>query len=196
MSDELMTALEAVNTVLRAVGEAPVSTLSGTLPVDVAVAQACIDATRRRVLMLGWQLNSEDDVPLSLNQDGEAVIPPNTMKIELSARDTLGTVDIVQRGSRLYDRKNHTYVFTTAPRVNIVYLLSWDELTEQARCYIALKAARINQQGTIGSTELSNFTAADEMEAFVAFQDADVSSAKYNVFNNPDCARFYQYRRG
>lgn len=196
MADTLTTELEAVNIMLQAVGESPVAALSGTLPIDVSIARAILTETRRRVLMLGWDVNTENEVRLSLDVDGNAVIPSNALKVKVSESASGGsTVTCVQRGARLYDKKNHTYVFAAAPAIDIVYLLTWDELPEQARAYIALKAARIYQQRTIGSPELSGYTSADEMEALVAWREADSDSAHYNIFNNADGARFYQYRR-
>ena len=196
MADALTTELDAVNIILGAIGEAPVSTLAGTLPVDVSVAYACLTELRKRILSSGWNCNTEDDVQLALDGSNHAVIPPTALKVTLSDGDAgRSTYDIVQRGTQLYDKKNHTYVFTRAPKCNIVYLLTWDELPEQLRAYVALKAARVNQSRTIGSPELAGFTQMDEMELLVIWREADADGAKYNLFNNADSARFYQYRR-
>lgn len=195
MADALTTELDAVNIILGAIGEAPVSTLSGTLPVDVSVAYSVLIEIRKRVLQIGWNCNTVDNVQLALDGSSNATIPPTALKVELSDLDAFGNYDLVQRGTRLFDKKNNTYVLTHAPKVNIVYMLSWDELPEQLRCYIALKAARVNQGRTLGAPELAGFTSTDENEALVIWREADADSSNYNLFNNDEGARFYMYRR-
>lgn len=195
MADALTSELDAVNIVLGAIGEAPVATLIGTLPGDVALAARTLTESRKRILMVGWDCNTEKEVQLALNQAGEAVIAPTTLKVELSATGCHSDVIITQRGTRLYDKKNRTYIFTSAPLVDQVVMLGWDELPEQLRVYIALKAARIFQARTLGAPELAGFTARDEAEAYVTWLDADGDSANHNILRNPQFARSYQYRR-
>lgn len=195
MADALTSELDAVNIILGALGEAPVATLIGTLPGDVAVAYRTLTEIRKRILMLGWDCNTEKEVQLALNQDGEVVIAPTVLKIELSATGFPGDQEITQRGKRLYDKKNRTYVFASAPLVDQVVMLGWDELPEQLRIYVALKAARVFQARTLGAPELAGFTVQDENEARIAWLDADGDSANYNMLRNPQFARSYQYRR-
>lgn len=193
MSDALMSELDAVNTMLEAIGEAPVNSLSGTLPADVSIAKARLTKVRRQVLSKGYNFNTERDVTTSRDGSNNVVIPSTALKVELTYADS--TIDVVQRGTRLYDKKNHTYVFAAAPKLDITYLLTWDELPEQARAYIALRAARIFQAGTVGSRELDGFTARDEAMALADLEEADVDSSNPNIFDSVDMQRFYSYRR-
>lgn len=196
MADTLTSELDAVNIVLGALGEAPIATLTGTLPGDAAIAYRTLTEIRKRILMIGWDCNTEKEVQLSLNQDGEPVISPTTLKVELSVKGFNGDVDITQRGKRLYDKKNRTFVFEKAPMVDQVVMLAWDDLPEQLRIYIALKAARVFQSRTLGSPELAGYTAQDENEAHIAWLDADGDSANHNILRgNAQFARTYQYRR-
>lgn len=193
MPDALMSELDAVNSMLGAIGEAPVSTLSGTLPVDVAIAQAILTKVRRQVQSRGWHFNTETDVQSALDGSNNVILPTNALEVELTYPSY--DVDVVQRGTKLYDKKNHTYVFSTAPKLNITYLLEWTELPEQARAYIALRAARVFQAQTVGAQELDGYTARDEAMALVDLEAADANSANYNILkSSPEMARLYRYR--
>ncbi len=194
MPDALMSELDAINSMLGAIGEAPISTLSGTLPVDVAIAQAILTKTRRQVQSKGWHFNTEKDVQSSLDGSSNVILPTNALEVELTYPDA--ALDVVQRGTKLYDRRNHTYVFATAPKLNITYLLEWAELPEQARAYIALRSARVFQAQTVGAQELDGYTARDEAMALADLEAADANSANYNILrSSPEMARLYRYRR-
>ena len=192
MPDALMSDFDAVNLMLSAIGEAPVNTLSGTLPADVSLAVSILTRTRRQVLMEGWKFNTEYDVTTSLDSSNNVVISPTTLKAELTFPD--GSIDPVQRGVKLYDRKNKTYVFSVAPKMNFVYLLAWADLTEQARAYIALRSARVFQAQTVGATELDGYTARDEAIARATLAESDEDASNYNILTR-GAGRFYQYRR-
>jgi hypothetical protein len=51
--------LEAVNAMLSAVGEAPVASLTGTLPTNVTLARNLLTRTSREVQGKGWRFNTE-----------------------------------------------------------------------------------------------------------------------------------------
>ena len=62
------TELEAINIMLAAIGEAPVNTLTGTLPVDVKIAQSTLVEINKAVQAEGWSFNTETDVTLHQTQ--------------------------------------------------------------------------------------------------------------------------------
>ena len=50
--------LEAVNTILSAIGEAPVNSLTGSLPIDATQAQNLLKEISREIQAAGWHFNS------------------------------------------------------------------------------------------------------------------------------------------
>jgi hypothetical protein len=187
----LMTELEAVNIVLASIGEAPVNTLTGTLPVDVSTAAATLNEVRRKVDEEGWDFNTDYDVQTTLDGSNNVTLASTVLKCE----PTYGGLDLVQRGTRLYDRKNQTYVFTQAPKLNLTHHLTWDEHPEAARAYIAARAARVFQGRWVGSPELENTAGREELQALSAFKASDSQTANHNIFDSYDMARLHRYRR-
>ena len=59
------TKLEAINTMLSNVGEAPVNSLTGSLTNDVQLAQNILDEISREVQSAGWHFNTDKEVPLA-----------------------------------------------------------------------------------------------------------------------------------
>ena len=156
------TELDAVNTMLSGIGEAPVNSLAGQLPADVAVALNTLNETLREVQLESWHFNTEDDYPLLPDTTGEIVLPLNVVRVSLQDPDSR---DVVQRGRRLYDRANHTYKFNASIRAKVSLLLPFDELPEVFRWYVTVRSARRFQDRTVGAGDLHTFQSNDEAMA-------------------------------
>ena len=57
-SNTRTTKIESVNTMLSTIGESPINTLTGTLPVDATLAINILDEVNREVQAQGWKFNS------------------------------------------------------------------------------------------------------------------------------------------
>lgn len=183
----LLTELDAVNIMLGTIGEAPINSLSpDVLPADIQAARNILNEQSRNVQEKGWRFNTENEVEFIRDQNNGVSLGQNVLKFKQSAIQQDAQVDLVQRGLKVYDRKNHTYVLKINPKLDVTYFLSWDELPQAARQYITVKAARIFQTRSVGSDTLKQFTDQDEFEAKVAFEEAEGETAEFNIFNNYD----------
>lgn len=193
MAENLMSRLDAVNKMLATIGESPVSTLSGTVTTDVQMAIDFLNENSRAVQSESWSFNHEYDVTLQPDiNTGTITLPGNTLGCKITTPSA--AVDVVQRGLNLYDRLNHTYIFTQNVDCNITYFLSWDELPELARRYIMIKAARIYQARVLGSETLNGFTSQEEAQARTTLMALDPENAALNIFNNYDTASILHRR--
>ena len=189
MSLARTTKLEAVNVMLGVIGESPINSLGGTSrPVSAVNAESILDETNRQVQSVGWHFNTEHKYTFAKDADGKITLPSNVLKID-AALDKHTDLDLVQRGSQLYDRKEHTDVFTEDLELTVTWLLDFTELPEQFRNYVTLKAARIFASRFLGSQEIAGFALRDEVEAKAAAIDADSESADRTIFDNYDVYR-------
>ena len=183
----LTTRLDAVNTMLGYVTEAPVNSIANTtaLPPSAALAKGVIDEVSREVQQDGWHFNTAQDYKLEANASNKFVLPDNVLQV-----DTVDTTyDVVQRGTTLFDRKNYTDVFTVDElKVNITFLLEYEELPEQARRYIALKASRMFANRLVGSREIEALIYRDEIRAKAAMEEAEGNNSDRTIFDNYDTA--------
>lgn len=178
----LMTELEAVNIILGAAEEAPVSSLSLSGLAPLEKAKASLLEANRVIQSAGWKFNSEDEYPLSRSVDGTITLPENMIRVKVDSSFT--QVDPVQRGARLYDSKNHSYSFDQDLTASVVFFLEWDELPQPARHLIAIKGARIMQGRTSVSDSTYKFTESDELSARLAFADHEAEVGDYNVLRD------------
>ena len=174
------TELECINIMLAAIGEAPVNSLTGTVPVDVRIAQSTLTAVNKQVQSEGWSFNTEIDV--TLTRDGSNNIPLGTdvLRVDAQTHDH-PSIDPIQRGLKLYDRKNNTFVFDEDIRCTVVYFRSFDELPEQARSYMTIKAARVFVDRLISDQSLRTYTQEDEIRARSVLMETDLSNADHNM---------------
>jgi len=177
-----MTELEAVNMCLAAIGESPVNNIQNTGLVDVAQARAKVTEFSRTVQSTGWAFNTERRFPLTRADDGTISLPLNALKVSVERAES--DAEVAQRGSRLYDKRNHTYIFDRDLTATVVLFLNWEELPQAARQYIAVCAARSFQGVNLSSETLDRLTEDDEVRALVALKDAEGDTGDYNMFTD------------
>ena len=183
MANATTTELEAVNIMLSSIGEAPVNSLSSGL-VDAELAQTTLHNVSREVQAAGWSFNTEYNRSYALDGAGELLLGNDVLKADMCATRT-ESFDLVQRGTKMYNRAEGTYILTDGPiKLDIVVFLDYALLPEAARRYITIRAARIFQDRTIGSQELHGFQLRDEQMALVELRDSDAENADHSIFDN------------
>lgn len=176
------TELDAINTMLSVIGEAPVNTVEDNGIVDAVLALQILRSTSREVQARGWHFNTEKNYPLTPDTDGFLVLPNTVLRADTI--DSSSDIDVVVRGNRLYNRRDHTFQFEKAVYVDMVILLEFDELPEPARHFITIRSARIFQERVVGSESLSAFTKQDEARAFVLLNEMEADTADYNILTD------------
>ncbi len=183
----LTSELNAVNTMLGYIAESPVNSISDTtaLPPSAALAKGILDEVSREVQQEGWHFNTAKDYKLEVNSSNEIELPLNVLQVD--AVDN--THDVVQRGTKLFDRADYTTTFTVDEiKVDITFLLDFTELPEQARRYITLKASRMFANRLVGSREIEALIFRDEIMAKAAMEEAEGSNSDRTIFDNYDTA--------
>ena len=177
--------LEAVNECLENIGQAPVSTIAGDLGVDAQIALNFVRKVNRELQSSGWYWNTEKNYPLTPGGDDNILLPSNTLAVDTTGVDA--NKDYIQRGSRLYDRDTFSYTFSDVVYVELTVGLTFEELPETARRYIALRSARIFQDRIEGTANQGD--TADEANAWAVLkadqlrtEDLNVTSGSYSMF--------------
>ena len=180
----LTTEIESVNQMLGHIGEAPVNSLADTaaLPISGSIALTTLREVAKEVQTEEWHFNTVTDHEISPDGDSKIPLPATTLFVDA----VNSTDDFVQRGLFLYNRKDRTFTFTSAVKVDLTEQLDWDDLIEPARRYITLRASRIFQGRIVGSRELESLIAVDEMQARARLQELDSQSSDRTIFDSVD----------
>ena len=183
------TELEAVNTILSTIGEAPLSTLTGSLPVDGTMAKSVLNEINREVQSMGWHFNTQPKVTLSKDAGNNTIpLATNVLRVELNPyKHSKTDYDIVQRDNILFNLVTNSSTFTEdLEEVKVVYLLDFSEIPEQAKRYITSRSARVFHDRTLGANTLHKFSLEDEEKALIVLRQAEASTGDYSVFDSPE----------
>lgn len=226
------TETEAVNLMLRQIGEQPVADASTSTLADVVMALAILKETARVVEAQGWKFNLEFALRVNptsgspflwTNEDGTTTSvnvfqkPSDAIRVTVSKTQAQvsDSLDLVERRSKqyvegmvpasvmvLYDRarnrdglpvSQYSFIF-----LDVVAYVDYEDLPQEARRYIAIKAARVFAGNVPGRGSAVQLTQTDEAEAFQTMKEFHGQEDDYNIFNNQQLQRQlgYPYRQG
>ena len=174
------TELESINLMLAAIGEAPINSLTGTLPVDARLAQSTLTEVNKEVQSEGWSFNTEIDVTLTRDGSNHVALSIDVLRVDPNIHHHTD-IDAIQRGLKLYDRLNNKYDFAKDLICTVVYFRTFEEIPEPARRYITIKAARIFVDRLVSDDGLRTYTQQDETRARAILMETDLSNADHNL---------------
>ena len=171
------TKLEAINTMMSAIGEAPVNTLDASSQTqDVIMAKSILDEVSREVQSAGWHFNREYEVSLSPNTSNEILLSENVARVDVEPANA-NTTQYIQRGQKIYNKTDKTFTIPDALKCTVIYLLEWTDMPQAARQYIMIRAARKFQDRVVGSGKHHDFNQMDEYQALVTLREAESDNA-------------------
>ena len=110
-----MTELEAINTLLSVIGEAPVDALPSLTKNDItdaALARKTLTEVKRDVLAEGWSWNTDLDYPSTKNANNEFPLPSDTLRVTFLP-SSQPHMNYVQRGLKIYDKASASSTLAT-----------------------------------------------------------------------------------
>ena len=179
------TELEAVNTILSTIGEAPLSTLTGSLPVDGTTAKNILNEISREVQSAGWHFNTQYKVDLTRDNSNKVPIGTDVVRVQLNVKYDKSSYDVVQRGNFLYNLAKNSDIFDQDFTENtLIYLLNFVDIPEQARRYITIRSARVFHDRTLGANTLHKFSSEDEARSLAVMRQAEMQTGDNTIFDN------------
>jgi len=173
--------LQAVNTLLSNIGQAPTITLDTVNP-QVNMAERVLDEVSTDVQAEGWVFNKESGYPLHPEVDTlEIAIPENMLRAD-APQGLL--MDVVVRQGKLYDRVVHSFQWNSTQYMDVTWLLTWEDLPESAKQYILIRAANLFAMRATGSTEVAKYSEREEANARAALIQYECDQGDYSIFSN------------
>lgn len=193
------TELEAVNAMLRIIGEPPANTLTAPTRADVTAAVDALDDASRNIQQTGWYWNSENEV---LHSNAGApnyyiTLPSNTLSARVSARSLDSTTSAyVYRNGRLYNSTDRTYSFEDLGPfyLDLIVLVTFEELPEAARRAIFRRAAIDFQQGALNANAVGRVTEQMAVEAWAKLLEDECYVGRHQLTSGPGQFELH-YRR-
>lgn len=188
----MTTELKAINQLLSSIGEAPVNSLEGALTAEVATARSILDEVVGEVQEKGWYFNSDKDITLTPDANGQISLSADVIRVD--GLPHVEKVQVIARGSRLYNRTEHTYTFAAPVRVVRAVELPWADLPRTAKRYIVTRAIRKFQDRQVGNSALGQVLLRDEAFALADLRQWDAEHAGYETSLNVSTSRLLNRR--
>jgi hypothetical protein len=190
--NQITSTVDAVNTLLASAGELPLNSIEDDSSILAVQALNTLKETHVRVLSHGWSFNTEVDVEIAPDINGEINLPSDV--IELDTNDYYKDIDPVVRGQRIFSRKNNSYVFDAPIKVKLVRLLPFEDIPQYARTYITIRSARLFVARHVGDNATYQYSAQDETDALQIMKKAELRMQDNNILRHPEVYRSLQRR--
>ena len=182
--------LPAINQILMACGQAPVTTLDETNP-DVAIAYQTLLEVSREVQSEGWTFNKEAHYEMTPDSNNEILIPNNVLQIDLSISNASDKNVVIQNG-KLYDKEHHTEKWTDgAVDCDITWLFDWVDLPRPIQDYITARASTITSSRIIGDNDQYQMLQQKEAYTRAMALEYECNQGDYSFFGKPDGSEPY-----
>lgn len=176
----MTTKLEAINDILACVGQSPLESLEGTKSYFTMAAENILDSENKRVQLIGWDFNTEEDYQLLPDAHNHINIAEDMLSVKVPQ---IYRNRYVVRKGKLYDKQNHTFEIPQPIKVTVVFCFDFEELPETARTYVKMSAAYKFCKKELGSEKACQYTQEDMGEALWAMQEYELDSGNYNILN-------------
>ena len=196
---DLDTELSAVNSILGAIGQSPLTAL--TLNADgvfdnpeVAIIYNLLRDANVDTQAEGWHFNTEKHVKFSINTDGKIAIGNDILSMDLHDNQARRTHNFVRRNGYLYDKQDHTDVFTADLDLDVVRLYQFEDLPIVFRRYITYRASRVAATKLVANPQLVKLLAQQEALARAALMEYECNQGDHSMFGFEDDTAYQTYQ--
>ena len=189
----LDTELSAVNSILGSIGQAPVTSLDFTNP-EISFIHNLLREVNVDVQNEGWSFNTEYHVTYSPDTNGYFVIPPNVIRFDVHDNQNIKTTDVVKRNGRLYDKYNHTDVFTADLDLDVVTLYEFSDLPSVFQRYITYRAAGRAAAQLVANPQLVQLLGTQEAQARAACMEYECDQGDHTFMGWPNGTSYNAYK--
>ena len=182
-----MTELDAINSLLAIIGEAPIDSLSDATVneiTDSCMAKRTLDEVKTDVQSEGWDWNTDRNVRIIADNKGHYLLPA-TLGVRFSP-NRFPNSEFTRRGQRIYDRDKQTFeigLYRNEPIIvdELIRDLDWDDMPHVAQQYIMIRAGRIFSNRYVNSNSIYVYTTQDEEYARAMLIRGEERGSQHNL---------------
>ena len=183
------TELSAVNAILGAIGQSPVTgSVSDNANPEVGFIYNILRDSNVDVQNEGWHFNTEKHVTYTPDGDGKIAIANDILKIDTTEGWSDRTHDVVKRNGYLYDKYNHTDDFSEHTTINldVTRLFSYEDLPSVFKRYIIYRASTRAATQLVGNPQLVKLLQQQEFQARAACMEYECNQGNPTMFGFPE----------
>ena len=190
------TELSAVNSILGAIGQAPVTSLVFDNP-EISLIYNLLRDANVDVQSEGWHFNTEKHVTYTPDSvTGKIAIGNDILKMDVTDGWVERKYDVVKRGGYLYDKFDHTDDWSdhTDILLDITRLISFDDLPQVFKRYITYRASRVAATQLVANPQLVQLLAQNEAFSRAAVLEYECNQGNHSMFGFPEDSSYTTYQ--
>ena len=199
---DLDTELSAVNSILGAIGQAPLTalTLNANGVFDNPEVSFIFNLLRDANVDTqaeGWHFNTEKHVKYTPDSTtGKIAIANDVLQLDVSEGWSHKQYDVVRKNGNLYDKIKHTDDFSTIDSIDldVVTLVTFENLPVIFRRYITYRASRVAATQLVANPNLVKLVAQQEALARAALMEYECNQGNHSMFGFPDNTVYQTYQ--
>ena len=185
---DLDTELSAVNSILGAIGQAPVTSLVYDNP-EIAFIYNLLRDANVDTQAEGWHFNTEKHVKYAPDSvTGKIAIANDVLQLDVSEGWVRREYDVIRRDGVLYDKINHTDDFSDITEIDldVVKLYTFENLPIPFRRYITYRASTKAATQFVANPNLVKLLQGQEALARAALMEYECNQGNHSMFGFPD----------
>ena len=187
------TELSAVNSILGAIGQSPQTTLNFDNP-EVSLIFNLLRDANVDTQAEGWHFNTEYHVKFTPDANKKIAIGNDILSMDLHDNQARRTSNLVRRNGFLYDKQDHTDVFTADLDLDVVRLYNFEDLPIVFRRYITYRASRQAATQLVANPNLAKLITQQESLARAAIMEYECNQGNHSMFGFPENTAYQTYQ--
>mgnify|MGYP003111890666 FL=1 len=193
---DLDTELSAVNSILGAIGQAPVTSLVYDNP-EIGFIYNLLRDANVDTQAEGWHFNTERHVKYTPDSvTGKIAIANDVLQLDVSEGWSRRTYDVVKRSGHLYDKIDHTDDFSTIDSIDldVVKMYNYEDLPTIFKRYITYRASRQAATQLVANPNLVKLITQQESLARAAIMEYECNQGNHSMFGFPENTAYQTYQ--
>ena len=191
------TELSAVNSILGAIGQSPITTLAeGKKNPEVTLIYNILTDANLDIQNEGWHFNTEKGVSFTPDSSGKITVTNDLLRMDVTDPWKKKQYDVVKRNGYFYDKDDHTDDWSDVTSINldVTRLFSFEDLPPVFRRYIIYRASRMAATQLVANSELTQLLAAQENIARAACMEYECNQGNHSMFGFPEDSSYTTYQ--
>ena len=190
------TELSAVNSILGSIGQSPITAINLTnlQNPEIALVHNILMEVTKDVQNEGWHFNQEEHYKRSPDGNGNFLIPNNYLRFDVHEGLYDKTKDVVKRNGKLYDKVEHTDVFTSDLYFDITYLFDFEDIPSAIQRYIIARASVRAATQIVSNSDLVQLLQLEEAKTLASAKEYDCEQGDHTFFGFPHESNYRSYQ--
>ena len=193
---DIDTELSAVNNILGAIGQSPLTTLNFDNP-EVAFIYNLLRDANVDTQAEGWHFNTEKHVKYTPDSvTGKIAIGNDILSMDVHDNHIRREYNLVRRNGVLYDKQDHTDDFSAIDSIDldVVRLYNFEDLPIVFRRFITYRASAAAATQLVANPNLVKLLSNQAGLARAALQEYEFNQGDHNMFGFPDNTTYQTYQ--